>query len=44
MIKIKKCPRRGSMNVKWVMPQMWSLWRCYDCGYEGALIIEEDEE
>lgn len=44
MRKIKKCPKCGSRNVKWVLPQMWSLWRCLDCGYQGALVIEECEE
>ena len=32
MIKVKRCPRCDSKNVKWVIPQMWSLWECYDCG------------
>jgi ribosomal protein L37AE/L43A len=44
MRKVKKCPQCGSTNIKWVMPQMWSLWECYDCGYQGALVIEEEEE
>ena len=44
MRKIKKCPKCGSRNVKWVLPQMWSLWECHDCGYQGALVIEECEE
>ena len=44
MRKIKKCPRCGSTNIKWVLPQMWSLWECYDCGYQGALVVEECED
>lgn len=22
---------------------MWSHWRCYDCGYQGAIILEDEE-
>ncbi|MGB9936680.1 MAG: hypothetical protein ACPK7O_03085 [Methanobacterium sp.] len=40
-MKIKRCPNWGSMNIKWVNPQMWSLWECYDCGYQGALELKK---
>lgn len=23
------------------LPQLWSLWDCRDCGYRGALILED---
>lgn len=37
----KKCPKCGSSNVKrWGVPQTWSKWECEDCGYIGAVIIE----
>jgi DNA-directed RNA polymerase subunit M len=38
----KFCPRCGSTNVYWAqgMPQFWSLWDCKNCGYHGALILE----
>jgi DNA-directed RNA polymerase subunit M len=38
----KFCPRCGSTNVFWAqgMPQFWSLWDCKNCGYHGALILE----
>jgi len=38
----KFCPRCGSTNVFWSqgMPQFWSLWDCKNCGYHGALILE----
>lgn len=42
-IKLKYCPKCGSNNVKWVNPLMWSTWVCYDCGYEGPIIIEDEE-
>lgn len=34
----KICPRCGSTNVKWIIPQNWSMWRCYTCGYIGPII------
>jgi len=37
------CPRCGSSNVDWILPQIWSKWVCRDCGYIGALIIEDGE-
>ena len=39
----KYCPKCGSSNVDWVLPQTWSKWRCKDCGYIGSLIIENGE-
>jgi ribosomal protein L37AE/L43A len=40
--KMKRfCPNCGSQNIDWVLPQTWSKWRCKDCGYIGALIIED---
>lgn len=37
------CPRCGSKNIDWVLPQDWSKWECKDCGYIGAFIIEDGE-
>ncbi len=37
----KFCPNCGSRNVEWTLPQTWSTWRCLDCGYIGALIVED---
>ncbi|MDR1722073.1 MAG: hypothetical protein LBR24_03370 [Methanobrevibacter sp.] len=39
----KMCPRCGSYNVQWIIPQNWSMWECRDCSYTGP-IIEGDEE
>jgi DNA-directed RNA polymerase subunit M len=38
----KFCPRCGSSDIFWAqgMPQFWSLWDCKNCGYRGALILE----
>ena len=38
----KMCPRCGSRKVKWIIPQNWSTWQCFDCDYTGP-IIEGDE-
>jgi len=40
---VKFCPRCGSREVKWAMglPQLWSLWECRECGYRGAIILED---
>ncbi len=40
-LKRKFCPRCGSSNIKWVIPQLWSIWRCGDCGYYGSVIVED---
>ena len=41
----KFCPKCGSTNVQWAsgLPQLWSIWECKDCGYRGALIVEDSE-
>ena len=38
---VKFCPRCGSTNIEWTLPQTWSKWECKDCGYIGAFIIED---
>ena len=37
------CPRCGSTNVKWIIPQVWSKWVCYDCSYTGPIIEAADD-
>jgi predicted RNA-binding Zn-ribbon protein involved in translation (DUF1610 family) len=41
----KFCPKCGSPEVFWAsgLPQLWSTWECRNCGYRGALIIENIE-
>jgi peptide subunit release factor 1 (eRF1) len=41
--KMKYCPQCGSPNIQWLLPQDWSKWECKDCGYLGALIIENSD-
>jgi predicted RNA-binding Zn-ribbon protein involved in translation (DUF1610 family) len=40
---VKYCPRCGSTKVFWGggLPQLWSVWECKNCGYKGALILED---
>ncbi len=38
---MKFCPKCGSTNIEWVLPQDWSKWECRNCGYIGPLIIED---
>ena len=40
---IKVCPRCGSDDIVWIIPQNWSMWECNNCDYTGA-IIEVDED
>ncbi|MGC9516931.1 MAG: hypothetical protein ACP5C3_04440 [Methanomicrobiales archaeon] len=42
-VKMKFCPNCGSSNIKWTIPQMWSIWQCNTCGYTGAIVIEDKE-
>ena len=37
------CPRCGSTEIRWVLPQDWSKWECPVCGYIGPLVIEDGE-
>ena len=37
------CPRCGSSNIDWIIPQVWSKWECKDCSYTGPA-IEADED
>jgi len=43
MFSVKFCPKCGSTDVFWAqgLPQLWSLWQCRNCGYRGALILED---
>jgi len=40
---VKFCPNCGSTNIKWLIPQNWSMWKCWDCGYIGAVVIEDGD-
>jgi DNA-directed RNA polymerase subunit M len=40
---VKFCPKCGSINIFWAsgLPQLWSIWECRNCGYRGALVLED---
>jgi transposase-like protein len=38
---MKFCPRCGSTNIGWVLPHDRQKYECKDCGYVGALIVED---
>jgi len=38
---VKFCPHCGSKDIDWVLPHDRSKWQCPDCGYIGALIVED---
>jgi DNA-directed RNA polymerase subunit M len=39
--EMKYCPKCGSTNINFLVFYRPSIWRCLDCGYEGALIVED---
>ena len=41
MTGMKHCPRCGSTNINFLVFYRPSTWKCLDCGYEGALIVED---
>jgi DNA-directed RNA polymerase subunit M len=43
MERIKCCPKCGSTNINFLVFYRPSIWKCLDCGYEGAFIIEDGE-
>jgi len=42
---LKFCPKCGSTKIYWAsgLPQLWSIWECKECGYRGALVIENSK-
>ncbi len=41
MKKMKCCPKCGSTDITFPAFYRPSIWKCQDCGYEGAFIIED---
>jgi len=42
--RIKFCPKCGSSNINLLPFYRPSTWRCLNCGYEGALMMLENNE
>ena len=43
MGRMKCCPKCDSTNINFLVFYRPSIWKCLDCGYEGAFIIEDCE-
>jgi len=41
MGRIKFCPKCGSTNINFLIFFRPSIWNCLNCGYQGALIVED---
>jgi len=41
MTGMKCCPKCGSTEINPAVFYRPSIWRCSDCGYEGAFIIDD---
>jgi len=41
--RMKCCPKCGSTNINFPVFYCPSIWKCLDCGYEGAFIIEDSK-
>jgi transposase-like protein len=39
----KFCPKCGSSNLTFAAFFKPSIWRCLDCGYEGAFVVEDSK-
>jgi ribosomal protein S27AE len=41
LASVKFCPKCGSANINVLAFYRPSTWKCLDCGYEGAFILED---
>ena len=41
--RLKFCPKCGSPNINFLIFFQPSIWRCFDCNYEGAFVVEDRE-
>jgi ribosomal protein L37AE/L43A len=39
--RMRFCPKCGSPNINCVIFYRPSIWKCLDCGYEGAFLVED---
>jgi len=40
---VKFCPKCGSTNINFPVFYRPSIWKCLDCGYESAFIVEDSK-
>lgn len=36
----KVCPNCGSLGIEWLLPDLWSIWECRNCGYRGTIVVD----
>jgi ribosomal protein L37AE/L43A len=41
---VKFCPKCGSTNINLLVFYRPSMWKCLNCGYEGALMLLENDK
>ncbi len=41
---VKRCPKCGSLSVMPDWAVTGTFYRCNDCGWRGAFVLEEDTE
>lgn len=41
--RTKFCPKCGSTNLNFLVFYRPSVWKCLDCGYESAVIVEDSK-
>lgn len=39
----KVCPKCGSTNINFSVFYRPSIWKCLNCGYEGAFVVEDSK-
>jgi preprotein translocase subunit SecY len=40
----KSCPVCDSTVIEWLLPASWCIWECRDCGYRGAIAIDQNKQ
>jgi len=41
--RMKFCPKCGSTNINFLVFYRPSIWKCLECGYEGAFMVEDSK-
>lgn len=41
--RLKFCPKCGSPNINFLIFFRPSIWKCLNCGYEGAFVVEDSK-
>ncbi|UCH32921.1 MAG: hypothetical protein JSV05_05050 [Candidatus Bathyarchaeota archaeon] len=41
--RLKFCPKCGSPNINFLIFYQPSIWKCFDCNYQGTFVVEDSE-